>query len=271
VAAAQATLENARLQYQRAVSLVKNQNIPQATVDQRKAEQDTAEASLLQTQAAQRLAEINLGYTDIYASVAGKIGRASVSVGNLVQPSTGVLATIVSQDPIYVTFPVSQRLVLEFRRRQAEQGAASGPDAVAVHLTLADGSQYPQTGKIDFIDNQVDQATDSVTVRAVFPNPQGVLVAGQVATVGAAADQGTRSIVVPQAALQLDQAGSFVMVVGEGDKVEARRVKTGATQGVNTEILEGLKDGDKVIVEGLLKVRPGMVVQVTEAPKAAGA
>jgi membrane fusion protein (multidrug efflux system) len=269
VAAAQATLTNAQVQYQRALTLVKNQNIPQATVDQRKADQDTAQAAVLQAQAAQELAEIDLGYTDIRAAVAGKIGLAKLSPGNLVSPASGVLATIVSQDPIYVTFPVSQRQILDIRA--AEAGSGATPADAVIHLRLADGSAYPEAGKIDFADNQVSQATDTLTIRAVFPNPEGTLVDGQFATVTAAASKGEASLVVPQAALQIDQAGPYVLVVDDQSKVDVRRIKPGDSTGTETVVLDGLKGGEKVIVDGALKVRPGMTVKASDAPKAAGA
>ena len=132
---------------------------------------------LAQRAALEQGAELNLGYTDIRAPIAGRIGRANVSVGNFVGPSTGPLATIVSQDPIYVGFPVTQRDILEYRKDEGQSGRRRGL------LQLADGSRYPHPGKLNFLDVTVNQGTDTVLVRATFPNPDRVLVDGQLVSV----------------------------------------------------------------------------------------
>lgn len=180
VASAQAAAVNTGIQLDRALELIKKGNIPQATVDDRKASDAMAKAQVLQAQAALNEAQINLGYTDIVAPVAGRIGLAKYTIGNLVGPDSGPLATIVSQDPIYVLFPVSQRAILELQKR-----AASDPDArkVVVRLRLSDGSLYPEPGEINFLGIQVSAGTDTVTIRAQLPNPKRMLVDGQFATV----------------------------------------------------------------------------------------
>ncbi len=266
LASAEANRANTAVSLQRGEELVKNKNIPQAEVDQRRAADQMAAASILQAQAALKEAQINLGYTDITAPLAGRIGRASVSVGNLVGPDSGVLATIVSQDPIYVTFPVSQRQLLEYRRNQG--GSGQPP---VVRIGLPDDTLYPHPGSLNFLDIQVDAGTDTVTVRAVLPNPDRVLVDGQFVSVKVEAGAPERRLTVPQAALQIDQAGPYVLVVDGDDKVEARRVKLGPSEGTQAVIEDGLKEGERVIVEGIQKVRPGMVVAATEMPPAAGA
>ncbi|HMR31765.1 MAG TPA: efflux RND transporter periplasmic adaptor subunit [Geminicoccaceae bacterium] len=258
LSAANAMLTNAQVQYQRAATLVRSQNIPQATVDQRKAELDTASAKVQQAEAALREAQINLGYTDILAPVAGVIGQANVTEGNLVGPSSGVLATIVSIDPIYVTFPVAQRQLV-----QAQEHAAGDSSNIKVRIRLPDGSIHAELGKIDFIDNQVDQSTDSVTVRAVVPNPKGILKDGQIARPIVEMAEPEPQITVPMAALVIDQAGSSVMVVDGQSKVEQRRVTLGPQQGVSVVVSNGLEAGERVIVDGLQKVRPGQVVQAS--------
>lgn len=258
LAAANAQLTNAQVQYQRAATLVRSQNIPQATVDQRRAELDTATAKVAQAEAALREAQINLGYTDILAPVAGTIGQANVTEGNLVGPSSGTLATIVSVDPIYVTFPVAQRQLV-----QAQEHAAGDASGIKVRIRLPDGSFHSELGKIDFIDNQVDQSTDLVTVRVVVANPKGILKDGQIARPVVEMAEPEPQITVPMAALVIDQAGSSVMVVGEQGKAEQRRVTLGPQQGVNVVVAEGLKAGERVIVDGLQKVRPGQAVQAS--------
>jgi membrane fusion protein, multidrug efflux system len=261
LASAEANRANTAVQLQRGEELVKNNNIPKAEVDQRRAADQMAAAQILEAQAALRQAQIDLGYTEIHAPIAGRIGRADFSVGNLVGPDSGVLATIVSQDPIYVTFPVSQRQLLEYRR---EGGDAGGPPVVRV--TLPDGTLYEHPGKLNFLDVQVDPGTDTVTVRAELPNPDRVLVDGQFVGVRVERGQPERVLAVPQAALQVDQAGPYVLVVGGDDKVEARRVTLGEAEGTLAVVRDGLKEGERVIVEGIQKVRPGMAVAASEAP-----
>jgi membrane fusion protein (multidrug efflux system) len=261
LASAEANRANTAVQLQRGEELVKNNNIPRAEVDERRAADQMAAASILEAQAALEQAQIDLGYTNIHAPVAGRIGRAAFSVGNLVGPDSGVLATIVSQDPIYVTFPVSQRELLDYRRKGGD--AAGAP---VVRVTLPDGTAYESPGKVDFFDVQVDPGTDTVTVRAAFPNPERVLIDGQFVNVRVERGAPVPMLVVPQASVQVDQAGPYVLVVGGDDQVEARRITLGAVAGAQVVVRTGLEAGDKVIVEGIQKVRPGMTVAATEAP-----
>lgn len=269
LARAEANAQNAELQLRRARELLRNQNIPQATVDERVAASASAQADILQAKAALRQAQINLGYTEIRSPIVGRIGRAAFSEGNLVGPDSGILATIVHQDPMYVTFPVSQREVLEFQRRVAEREA--DPAHVVVRLRLSDGSLYPQPGRINFLDVQVSPGTDTVTVRAEVPNPKRTLVEGQFASVTVESETPEPALVVPQAAVQTDQAGSFVLVVDSEKKVEVRRVTLGASQEGDVVVAKGLKEGEQIVLEGIQKVRPGQVVSPAPASAAPGA
>ena len=258
VAQDQANLDNANIQLARAEKLVANHNTPQATVDDRRAQAEASKAELMGAQAALHVAEINLGYTDIKAPIDGRIGVSIYTVGNLVEPASGALATIVSQDPIYVTFPVSSRQLLEARR----QAAAKGIDLTkfVVHATLPDGSTYPQPGRVDFLDIRVDRGTDTRLVRAQFPNPERFMVPGQFINVTVDAAQPQEMVVVPQSALQFTQAGASVLIVDGDSKVQVRKVKTGQMVGQGMVIASGLKAGERVIVEGAEKVKPGQVV-----------
>lgn len=264
VAKAKAAEVNAALQLERGKELVRNQNIPQATVDQRAADEAAAQASVLEAQALLDQAEINLGYTEIRSPVDGRIGLANFTVGNLVEPSSGKLATIVSQDPIYVIFQASEREVLDYKRRLAESGGKN-PHA-NIHIKLANGAAYPHPGITNFLDVQVDPTTDTMSVRAQVPNPDNLLAAGGV--VGVSVERGAprQALVVPQSAVLLDQAGRYVMVVDEAHKVEARRVTTGGEQGRDIVVTAGLKEGELVIVEGVQKVHAGQVVAATAPP-----
>jgi len=267
LASAQATADNAKLQTERARELIKNQNVAQSTLDDRIAAEKSAVASVQQNQAALEQAQINLGYTEIKAPFDGRVGISTFSVGALVGPSTGTLATIVSQDPIYVVFPVSDRFI-----QDVQQASGSGrvePQDVVVHLTLANGSAYPEVGKIDFTDVKVDQNTDTLQVRAVFANPNRILTDGQYARVTAERKDPVEALVIPQRAILTDQTGNFVLVVGEGNKAAAKHITTGANQGADVVVQQGLNDGDVVIVDGVQKVRPGQ--EVNPAPAAAEA
>ena len=258
LAKAKAVEVNAALQLRRAQALVRDQNIAEATVDQRQADHAAAQADVMQAQAALDQAEINLGYTEIRSPIDGRIGLAQFTVGNLVDPSSGKLATIVSQDPIYVIFQPSQRDVLAYKQRVAES-----PDKnrhLTIHIKLPNGKSYPTPGLSNFLDVQVDPNTDTVAVRAQVPNPEGLLVPGGV--VGVTVERGAphSALTVPLSAVQLDQAGRYVLVVDEAKKVELRRVTTGVEQGKDVVVSDGLKEGEQVIIEGIQKVRPGQVV-----------
>lgn len=266
LARAQAEERNARVQLDRARQLLRTQNIPQSEADKREALHLTALAQVKQAQAALDAARIDLGYTDIRAPIDGRISRSRFTEGALVGPRSQPLATIVNNDPIYVTFPVSQRELLDFRRKAAEQGRSRD---VVVRLGLADGTPYGEPGKVDFLDVKADPGTDTVTVRATFPNPGGIIVPGQFASVSVESAQPVASIVVPQQALQIDQAGAFVMVVAQDKKVEMRRIRPGSTVENAVVVEQGLQAGDQVVVEGAQKVRPGQEVQVGEMPTSA--
>jgi membrane fusion protein, multidrug efflux system len=264
LAKAKATEVNAKLQFERGKELVRNQNIPQATLDQRAADEAAAQAGVMEAQAALEQAEINLGYTEIRSPIDGRIGLAIFTKGNLVQPSSGRLATIVSQDPVYVLFQVSQRNLLDHYRRHADD--ADKNTQVTIRLKLPNGTVYPHPGLANFLDVQVDPTTDTVAVRATVPNPEHLLIPGGVVGVTVARGEPKSALTVPQSAVLLDQAGRYVLVVDTANKVEQRRVTTGAEQGRNIVVTEGLKEGEKVIVEGIQKVRPGQVVTATVMP-----
>jgi len=268
VASAKAQLVNAELQYNRSLELAKHQNAPQATVDQDKAKLDSAKAQVLLEQAALDLAQINLGYTEIAAPIDGRIGLTAFTQGNLVNPGSGVLATIVSQDPMYVQFPVSERELQNIR--QARQQANGSLIKIEVLVKLANGQAYQHPGLWNFTDVQVDQQTDTLLMRATIPNPERQLIDGAFVTVEVRERQEQPRLVVPQAALQLDQAGSYVLVVNDENKVEMRRVALGPNQDTDVIVQSGLKEGERVIVDGVQKVRVGQVVNATVLPSGKG-
>jgi len=248
------------IQYERAEQLMKTSTGTVVARDQALTADRSAAAQILIDQANLDTADTNLGYTDINAPISGKIGRTMVTKGNVVSPQSGTLTTIVSVDPIYVLFPVSQRALMQ-ARKDANAADIAG---IKVRLRFADGSTYGPVGKIDFVDVTVDRATDTVQVRAVFPNPSGELIDGQLVTVNLEAGTQQEQVVVPQAALVTDQQGVYVFIVDDG-KVAIRRIKTGGANGQGVIVAEGLSGGEQVIVEGIQSLRPGMPVKANPA------
>jgi membrane fusion protein (multidrug efflux system) len=266
---AEGTLKLANVEVERYQELVAKKAVSQNDLDQRIAKQTEARGALMQTKAALEKAELDLSYTDVRAPFDGSIGRATYSVGNYVGPASEPLATLVSMDPTYVVFPVSVRLLLELRREQIEQ--AKDPRAVTVKLRLGDGSMYGHTGRIDFVDVQADPGTDTVIVRAELPNPDRVLKADSLVTAVIETAKPEQALVVPQQAIQIDQGGPYVLAVDAGNKVQVRRFKASPAIDGLVPVKEGLAEGERVITDGVQKVRPGIIVAPTEAaPRAAG-
>ena len=259
---AQAELTNATLQLARAEELVKTSATPVAVRDERRAAQQTAQGSVIRADADLRTATINLGYTTITTPITGKIGRTTYTKGNLVGPDSGVLATVVSEDPIYVTFPVSQRVFLQLEQEMVQKTRT----AAAVRIQFADGSAYPDPARIDFIDVRVDRATDTVVVRATAPNPKGMLVDGSFVRVRVESETPEQRVVVPQAAVVLDQEGAYVFVVENGRAV-VRRVTTGQQIGRNVVIDQGLQGGEQVVLDGITALRPNAPVTASPAKR----
>src|SRR5262252_7443021 len=251
------------IQLDRAEQLVKSQAGTVVARDQAKAADDGAAGTVLTDEANLQTAQINLGYTDIRSPITGKIGRTNITKGNVVGPESGALTMIVSQDPMYVTFPVSQREFLQ----AAQQNRATDVKSIMVRIHFSDGSTYDQLGEINFVDVTVDRTTDTVIARATIPNPNGRLIDGQLVRVNLASEATEEKVVIPQAALIADQEGVYVFVVEDG-KAVVKRVKSGGESGANVVIEAGLSGGEPVIVEGLQGVRPGIAVRATPLPQA---
>ncbi|VFU09403.1 efflux RND transporter periplasmic adaptor subunit [Methylocella tundrae] len=262
---AQGQVANASAQLERAETLLKTQAGSAAVRDQRTAEEQTARGDALVAQANLQTAQINLGYTEIKAPISGMIGRTSVTKGNVVGPDSGILTTIVSQDPMYVTVPVSQREFLQLKANERRAGTAD----MIVTLRFSNGAAYEFPGKINFVDVSVDRATDSVMVRASVPNPQGRLIDGQLVKVSVQGAKPEEKILVPQSALIADQQGVYVFVVEDG-KAAVRRLKIGGESGPNAIVESGLSAGEQVIVEGMEALRPGAAVIASPAAKTPG-
>ncbi len=263
LASSEATLTNARNSLERAQTLLRTSAGTQARLDDATANERAAQAGVLASRAAVRTAEINLGYTEITAPVAGKIGRSTFAPGNTVGPTSDPLAIIVSQDPMRIAFPVSQRQALELRDRYEARG---GPAAVVVRIRLADGRVYGPTGRIDFVDNQIDRNTDTILVRASVANPprQGglerELIDGQFVAVFVEGATPVQAIVIPRTAVLQDQGGTYVFVVDAENKAQRRNIRLGRSTPQDAVVEQGLTGGERVIAEGIQRVRPGQAV-----------
>ncbi|WP_438752092.1 efflux RND transporter periplasmic adaptor subunit [Pararhizobium sp. O133] len=266
IQSAEAGLALANIEVERQTALVAKNASPQNQLDLATAKQSEAKGSLAQLNATLDKAKLDLSYTEIHAPIAGRIGRSAYSVGNFIGPSSNVLATIVSQDPIYATFSVSQREILAIREKLGSKGSmGDNVNAALVHVELADGTRYAETGKVNFVDVTVDQGTDTVPVRASFPNPHRLLIDGQLVNVIVEGGTAEKSLVVPQAAIQIDQSGPFALVVTSDNKIEVRRIQPGQVQGSDLSVTKGLSAGDRIVTEGIQRVRPGQVVDPVEA------
>jgi membrane fusion protein (multidrug efflux system) len=268
IAQLQATLVNAHLTTERARTLLGGPAGLQSNYDAAIATERSLEAQIQGAQAQLQSSQINLGYTDIRSPIDGRIGRTQITVGNVVSPSSGVLTTIVSQDPMYVTFPVSFREALELRQKYATRG---GFNAVVIHVRLPDGRPYGQNGKLDFVNNTIAANTDTITLRGEIANPllynqaqtQNALrelYDGEFVSVLLEGVQPVEVLAIPRAAVLSDQQGDYVYVVAADDKAEQRRVQLGQSTSTMASVISGLKEGEHVIVEGLQRVRPGQPV-----------
>jgi len=264
---------NAQIALTRAQELLQRNAGTQATVDAALATERALAAQIEGAKAQLKTAEINLGYTEIRAPIDGKISSTGVTEGNVVSSTTGTLATLVSQDPMYVIFPVSQRAELDLRNRYAGKG---GFNAVVLKLRLPDGRIYQQDGKADYVSPTVAENTDTITIRGVFPNP--VLVSGQpgqptvreltdgeFVTVLVEGVQPITVLAIPRAAVLSDQQGDYVYVIDAQKRAQVRRIQLGQSTPSTAVITNGLSEGELVISEGLQRVRPGQEVSAGPA------
>lgn len=259
LASAVAAQELAQATYDRTKPLAERGTSPQAALDDAISKLSQARAAVQAQEAALKQAELNLGYTEIHAPMDGRTGRATYSVGEYVGPSSNPLVTLVRQDPMYVAFPVPQRVFLAVRR----DGVTA--ESVVVRLKMPDGSAYPHDGSIKFTEVVGNAGTDTITVRAEFPNPERLLVDQQIVGVNVMSKQPEHKLMMSQAALLLDQKGSYVLLVTPDNKVETRRIEVGEQLGPLIVVRSGLSEGERVITSGHQKVRPGLTVEATEA------
>ena len=261
VEAAKAGVESARAQL-RATN---------AQIGTAKAATQTANGQIENAKATVRTAQLNLGFTRIVSPIDGIAGLAQAQVGDLVQPNNPngpLLTTISTVDPIKVYFTISEQEYLSFTRRNLIEARHGGSVAqLELQLVLADGTTYPESGSFYFADRQVDQKTGSIRIAGIFLNPGNVLRPGQYGRVRAVTATKDDALLVPQRAVTQLQGGYQVAVVGSDNKIEMRSIKVGEQTGSMWIVEEGLKSGETVVVEGIQRVRPGVIVNPKPAAK----
>ena len=255
LARAKAESVNANAQYERTKTLFKTKDVSAAKLDEAQAAKDSAAAAVSQMQAALDLAKKDLEYTTIIAPMDGKIGEKTFSVGELIGPGSGVLAEIVSINPIDAVFSVSENQLLTLQEQ-------FGNDTdTEVDFITSDGKVYPHAGKIDFVDIALDEAMNTLKIKASFPNPEHHLISGQYGRVLLKAQQQIKKIVIPMKAVQRDLTSAYVYIVNAENQIVKQEVKTGLELPNFDVVIEGgLTGGERVVVAGFQKITNGMTV-----------
>lgn len=269
---AEANLELAKVDLARKEELYKRDATPESERDIARANELVAEAEVKAAKAAIQQAELDLSYTEIHAPFTGRIGRVAISVGDIVGPTNPPLVNIVSEAPIYVNFSLNEKqftTVLETIGESASSLSESDKSPV-VRVTLPNGTELDESGTIVFVDNRIDPLTGAITMRAEFDNTDRLIIDGAFLNVRIEALEPTLEVLIPQAALQRDQRGEFVLVVNDQQMVEQRYITTGDTVDTAIIVKDGLREGESVIVEGLQRVRPGVAVDAVVASEQPG-
>ena len=258
----QAQLSQAQSEYARQLRLISQDATSQTRVEMWRAKRDEAAANT-------QLAEINLGYTEISAPFAGQIGKRLVDAGNLVGPNSGTteLAELDQVDPIYLYFSLNAPDALQVRRRLLATGQpkVSQGQKIKVQVALGNDTEYRYEGTLDFVDTGIDESSGTIQLRAILDNPDGLFIPGLFARVRVNFGQPADRLIVPNRAVERDQAGAYVLVVDDQDIVSQKRVQVGEQQGQMRVIDAGISADDRVIIKGLAYARPGDRVKVTEA------
>ncbi|ASY67518.1 hemolysin secretion protein D [Sinorhizobium fredii USDA 205] len=270
VAAAEARVALAKTELDRARKLVSTSAIPQSGVDQRLSAYDEAQANVRSAKAALRSSRLDLGYTEVRAPIAGRAGRLEVTAGNLVSAGTAspVLTTLVSVDPIYASFNVNEEVVAAALAKLSASAGTDSIERIPVQIGTAADEGTPISGHIQLINNEVDAATGTIRLRAALENPDGRLIPGQFVRIRIGDPEPAEKLVISDRAIGSDQDKKFVLVVGSDNKVEYRQVTLGPTSDGMRIVESGLKPGESIVVNGLQRVRPGVVVAPQPAEQA---
>ena len=262
VEAAEARVALAKIELERGRKLVTTSAVPQSSVDQRSSAYDEAQAEVRSAKAALRTAELDLQYTEVRAPISGRVGRLDVTAGNLVAAGSAspVLTTLVSVDPIYVSFNASEEVVTTALAKLAASAGGDAIERLPVQVGTAADEGTPITGHIQLINNEVDAATGTIRVRAALENADGRLISGQFVRIRIGEPDPEEKLVISDRAIGSDQDKKFVFVVGTDNKVEYRQVKLGPNSDGLRIVESGLKSGENIVVNGLQRVRPGVVV-----------
>lgn len=256
VAKAQAQVKNMKAQFERTQKLFQTKDVSESKLDEMEAEYLSAEAMLAQSKAQLDLAQKDLEYTTIVAPMDGKIGESTYSVGELIGPSSAVLAKVVRINPIDAVFSVSENQLLSLQKNFKKNGK------INVSFLKSDGSKYEKDGSIDFVDVTLDEAMNTLKIKASFPNESGELISGQYGRIVLKSLEPRPEIVVPQKAVQQDMTGTYVYVLNDAGQVERREVTRGEElEDFKVIITQGLNVGETIVTEGFQKIAPHMTVQ----------
>ncbi|CAN5428607.1 efflux RND transporter periplasmic adaptor subunit [soil metagenome] len=262
VSAARARLILTKADFDRGQQLTSS-SITQRDLDTRVNAFREAEANLKGAEAALKTAQLNLGYTEVRAPVSGRVGKVEITVGNLIAagPGAPLLTTLVSVNPIYASFNADEQVVTRALKTLVDEGTPGGVERIPVQMVIGAAGGKPVKGSMQFIDNQVDANSGTVRVRAVFDNADGRLMPGQFARLQMGQPKSEQALVISERAVGTDQNKKYVMVVGDKDKAEYREVTLGASVDGMRIVTSGLKAGERIVVNGLQRVRPGATIK----------
>lgn len=265
LAQAEATLDRAAKYYNR-LKAADKRSVSASDLDTAESDVRQSQAAVSQAKAALKLAQIDLAHTNITAPISGQIGAANFTKGNYVTASSGPLTTIKQMDPIRVAFAMPDRDYLD----QLESYKKSGKSVYKTTLLLANGKTFPADGERDFEDNEIDQETGTLLMRLRFQNSTGLLIPGAMVRIKATPIEHKRMVVIPQTAVLTDTEGDYVYVVGSDGIAQQRRVTLGAEIDTMRQVKNGLNPGDRVVVQGVQALRPGVKVRVAESAEGSG-
>lgn len=257
---ANASRDVAIMNWERGKKLVPDGMISAQDMDELTSRKLTTAAAVVQAEAAVEAAKVQLRHTKIYAPISGRIGDAKVSVGDIITPQTQ-MANLVQLQPMWVTFQAPEKSLISAQQDHLQQlGHDLDIEDMVVTLRLPNETMFDEQGRIDFVSNRIDATTGTLGLRASFNNATNMLLPGLFVTLLVESPVKQQGLLIPQSAVQEDQQGRFVMLLDKDSKIEKRLVELGARFGIDWQVLSGLKEGEKIVVDGLQKIRPGIAV-----------